>query len=46
MPNAEFFLTSLTQKVRLLTFAAKADQSGCTERGGGRIQRGSGSNEV
>ena len=31
MPNADFFLTSLTQKVRLLTFSAKADQSGSTD---------------
>ena len=30
MLNADFFLTSLTQKVRILTFSAKADQSGST----------------
>ena len=32
MPNADHFLTSLIQKVRILTFSAKADQSGSTAR--------------
>ena len=30
MPTADFFLTSLTQKVRILTFSTKADQCGST----------------
>ena len=34
MPNADFFLTSLIQKVRSLTFSAKADHSGSTAVGG------------
>ena len=28
MPNADFFLASLTQKARIPTFPAKMDQSG------------------
>ena len=31
MPNADFFITNLTQKVRILTFSTKADQSGSTD---------------
>ena len=32
MPNADFFITSLTLKVRILTFSAKANMSGSTEK--------------
>ena len=45
MPNADFFLTSLIQKVRSLTFSAKADHSGSTELGG-RGGEGEGSIEA
>ena len=41
MPNADFFLTSLIQKVRSLTFSAKADHSESTAVGGGGGGEGS-----
>ena len=33
MPNVDYFLTSLRQKARILTFSAKGDQSGSTAEG-------------